>query len=103
MIWPASNMTERKKSVVEAYETATELRALFQAFPDLFLRVDREGKVLDWKGGQSADPFLSPDRFSKNTLQNILPAGVMAQFREAQDRVRKTGAFQIVEFALEGK
>jgi len=99
----AVDMTERKKSEDEAYETSTELRAIFQALPDLFLRVDREGKILDWKGGQSSDPFLSPERFAKDKLHDILPAEVMAQFREAQDKVRKTGSFQIVEFALEGK
>jgi PAS domain S-box-containing protein len=99
----AVDMTEHKKSEDEAYETATELRALFQAFPDLFIRLDRDGKVLDWKGGQNSDPCLSPERFAKQNLQDILSDGVMAQFREAQDKVRKSGVFQIVEFALEGK
>ena len=99
----AIDMTERKKSEDEAYETATELRALFQAFPDLFLRLDREGNALDWKGGQSSDPFLSPERFSKHNLSAILPAEVIAQFVEAQEKVRKTGVFQIVEFALDGR
>jgi PAS domain S-box-containing protein len=99
----AIDMTDRKKSEDEAYETATELRALFQAFPDLFLRLDRGGNALDWKGGQSSDPFLSPERFGKHSLSAILPAEVIAQFVEAQEKVRKTGAFQIVEFALDGR
>jgi len=34
------DITERKKSAQAAYQNATELRALFQAFPDLFLRLD---------------------------------------------------------------
>ncbi|MEY2411885.1 MAG: hypothetical protein QOD84_491, partial [Acidobacteriaceae bacterium] len=87
----AIDMTDRKKSEDEAYETATELRALFQAFPDLFLRLDREGNALDWKGGQSSDPFLSPERFGKHSLAGILPPLVIAQFVEAQEKVRKTG------------
>ena len=70
------DVTERKKSEDQAYETAAELRALFQAFPDLFLRIDREGKVLDCKGGQDSDPFLSPDKFADQNLKDILPAGV---------------------------
>ncbi len=99
----AIDMTDRKKSEDEAYETSTELRALFQAFPDLFLRLDRKGDILDWKGGQSSDPFLSPEKFSKNNLHGILSAEVKAQFREAQEKVRKSGKFQIVEFTVEGK
>src|SRR2546429_672278 len=82
----AIEMTERKKSEDEAYETATELRALFKAFPDFFLRLDREGNALDWKGGQAPDPFLSPEKFSKQNLPDILPADVIAQFLEAQDK-----------------
>src|SRR5262249_12964858 len=91
------DMTERKKSEDEAYQTATELRVLFQAFPDLFLRLDREGSVLDCKGGQTADPFLSPKEFLGHTLRDVLPVAVVAQFREAQDKVRKTSAVEVVE------
>ncbi len=36
------DVTDRKHIEDAAYQNATELRALFQAFPDLFLRVDRE-------------------------------------------------------------
>jgi len=99
----AIDMTERKRSEDEAYQTATELRVLFQALPDLFLRLDRDGNVLDCKGGQSADPFLSPEKFSTHKLRDIVPGAVMAQLREAQDKVRKTNAVEVVEFALEGR
>jgi len=97
------DVTERKKSEDQAYETAAELRALFQAFPDLFLRVDREGNVLDCKGGQSSDPFLSPDKFLDHNLRDILPSGVAELFGEAQDKVRKSGALELIEFKVEGR
>jgi PAS domain S-box-containing protein len=97
------DVTERKKSEDQAYETAAELRALFQAFPDLFLRIDREGNVLDCKGGQSSDPFLSPDKFAQQNLRDILPEGVALLFGEAQDKVRKTGALELIEFKAEGR
>ncbi len=97
------DVTERKKSEDQAYETAAELRALFQAFPDLFLRIDRDGNVLDCKGGQSSDPFLSPDKFAEQNLKDILPEGVVELFGEAQDKVRKTGALELIEFKAAGK
>ena len=97
------DVTERKKSEDQAYETAAELRALFQAFPDLFLRIDRDGNVLDCKGGQSSDPFLSPDKFAEQNLKDILPEGVAELFGEAQDKVRKTGALELIEFKAAGK
>ena len=97
------DITERKKSEDHAYETASELRALFQAFPDLFLRLDRDGNVLDCKGGQSSDPFLSPDKFTDRNLRDILPAGVAEQFGEAQDKVRKSAAMEVLEFRAQGR
>jgi PAS domain S-box-containing protein len=97
------DVTERKKSEDQAYETASELRALFQAFPDLFLRIDREGTILDCKGGQSSDPFLSADKFTDRNLKDILPAQVVELFGEAQDKVRKTGTLEVIEFTAEGR
>ncbi|MBZ5611872.1 MAG: response regulator [Acidobacteriia bacterium] len=99
----AIDVTERKKSDEEAYQIATELRALFQAFPDLFLRVDREAKVLDAKGGQNSDQFLSAEKLLGHNLQEILPANAGAQFLEALDKVRRTTTMEIVEFDLDGR
>ena len=95
------DMTEGKKIEDQAYEAATELRALFQTFPDLFLRLDRSAKILDSTGGQSSDQFLLPDRFQGRNLRDLLPGAVMQQFHDAQERARKTKAPQIVEFAIE--
>ena len=97
------DVTERKKSEDHAYETAAELRALFQAFPDLFLRLDRAGNVLDCKGGQSSDPFLTVEKFTDHNLKEILPAGVAELFCEAQDKVRKSGVLEVLEFSAEGR
>jgi PAS domain S-box-containing protein len=97
----AIDMTEGKKSEDQAYEAATELRALFQTVPDLFLRVDRNGNVLDSTGGQSSDQFLSPDKFRSKNLKDLLPAGAMDQVQDAQEKARKTKAPQIVEFNVE--
>jgi len=97
------DVTERKKSEDRAYETATELRALFQAFPDLFLKLDREGNVLDSKGGQSSDPFLAPEKFADHNLKELLTEPIAKQFGEAQDKVRKTSAVEVIEFTVEGR
>jgi PAS domain S-box-containing protein len=96
------DVTERKQSEDAAYQNATELRALFQAFPDLFLRLDRNGAVLDAQAGQSSDSFLSPEKFAGGNLQDILSGtkGVMEQVRSAQEKVRKTGAVEVVEFPI---
>ena len=93
------DVTDRKNSEDSAYQNAAEVRALFQAFPDLFLRLDKSETVLDAKGGQSPDSFLKPDEFQGRNLQDVLPVGVLAQVREAQTRVRNSHYMEIVEFA----
>jgi PAS domain S-box-containing protein len=95
------DVTESKNSKDAAYQNAAELRALFQAFPDLFLRLDKSETVLEAKGGQSSDSFLGTDQLVGRNLQDLLPAGALAQVREAQERVRKSNAMELVEFALE--
>jgi len=97
------DMTEGKKSEDQAYEAASELRALFQTFPDLFIRLDRGGQVVESTGGQSSDQFLSPDKFRGRNLQDLLPASVVDQVREAQEKARKTKAPQVVEFNVDGR
>jgi PAS domain S-box-containing protein len=97
------NITERKSSENAAYQNAAELRAMFQAFPDLFLRLDQNENVLDAKGGQSSDAFLSADKFPGRNLQDVLPAGALAQVRAAQEKVRASNAMELVEFAIEDR
>ncbi len=97
------DVTERKKSDEEAYQAGTELRALFQAFPDLFLRVNRETKVLDANGGQSSDPFLSAEKLMGRSLQTILPPETAVQFVQALEKVRRTTTMEILEFEMDGR
>jgi PAS domain S-box-containing protein len=97
------DITERKYSEEAAYRNATELRALFQAFPDLFLRLDKSDTVLDAKGGQGFDPFLSANKFSGRNLQDLLPAGALDRVREAREKVRNSNAMELLEFEIEDR
>lgn len=54
------NMLERslELSSQELLQANSELRAIFQAFPDLFFRLDNEGTILDCKGGITTDLYI---------------------------------------------
>jgi PAS domain S-box-containing protein len=97
------DITERKESEEAAYQNAAELRALFQAFPDLFLRLDKTEAVLDANGGQRSDPFLSAEKFEGRNLQDLLPANVLGEIRAAQERGRARNGMEIVEFSIEDR
>ncbi len=95
------DITERKNSEDAAYQNATELRALFQAFPDLFLRLDKSENVLDAKGGQRSDAFLGAGQFPGRNLQDLLPAGVLARGSGGSEESPRSNAMEMVEFAIE--
>ena len=97
----AVDVTQRKKSDEQAFQIASELHALFQAFPDFFLRLDREGKVQDAKGGGKSDPFLAPDKFVGRNLKELLPPDAVDQFVRAQEHVRRTKSLGIAEFSVD--
>jgi len=43
----------------ELLQANSELRAIFRTLPDVYLRVTREGQVLDFKGPEEPDPHFS--------------------------------------------
>jgi len=93
------DITDREKSEERALETASELKALFQAFPDLFLRLDAEGNVLDCKGGDTEKNLLSPQTFAGRRLHDALPSNAADLLVEAAATVRRTNEVEIVEYS----
>ncbi|HYV62849.1 MAG TPA: PAS domain S-box protein, partial [Bryobacteraceae bacterium] len=97
------DVTERHRSAEEAGKAASELRALFQAFPDLFLRLNADGQVLECSGGNTKDPFLDPRKFSGRTLGEVLPATTAESIVEAIGRVRRTNALEVIEYSEDSR
>ena len=97
------DITERHRSAEEAGKAASELKALFQAFPDLFLRLNADGQVLECSGGNTKDPFLDPRKFSGRTLGEVLPVGTAESIVEAIGRVRRTNALEVIEYSEDSR
>jgi len=97
------DVTDLKRSEDTAFETAKELQALFQGFPDLFLRINKNDTVLDAKGGQRSDSFLRTDKFQGKNLQDLLPAGVLSQVCAALEKVHKGNSMEMVEFSIQDR
>ena len=95
----AVDVTHRKRSDEQAFQAATELRALFRAFPDLFLHLDREGKIQEAKCGETSDPFFKPEKLLGRNLKEILPAEVQDVVAQAQ--VKRTKSVGVIEFCVE--
>src|SRR5437762_3572923 len=99
----ALDVTEHIRKEEEIWQTTAELRAIFQALPDKFLRLDMNGVILDYRGSSDSN-FLGKhqDLVGKSILKNA-PEEVARQFEKAILRVRKTSSMVAIEYSLPGE
>ena len=81
----------RTRAERERQAALDELHALFNAIPDLIFVLDREGRFLDFKGGDPDLLMLPPGEFLGRRLEEVLPPELAAQTREALVEVLGTG------------
>ncbi|HKR66384.1 MAG TPA: hypothetical protein VJZ00_21835, partial [Thermoanaerobaculia bacterium] len=59
----------------ELMSANSELRAIFEAVPDLFLRVDREGRVIDAKSRGETDLHFPPVAMFRDAVRALAEQG----------------------------
>src|SRR5260370_10250966 len=90
----ALDVTERIRKEDEIWQTTEELRALFQALPDVFLRLDTAGVIVDYRGPK-------PSAFAVGkALQSLVSPEVGRQIEKAIARVRQSSALVAIEYSL---
>src|SRR5262249_6522277 len=92
------DITERQKNEEDAFRATTELKALFQAFPDLFLRVDSSDFVRDVRAPQQQDAFPLAQSFLGRRFGEAPPADAVDPARQALAKARKTGQMVVLEY-----
>ncbi len=65
-------ITEMVKTRKALEQRNKELQSIFDAFPDLFFRLDAEGRYLDFKAGMKAT-FMPPEMFLGKKIVDIMP------------------------------
>jgi PAS domain S-box-containing protein len=66
------DLTEPTQTQAEVRQTTSELKAIFQAFPDLFLRADPQGKILDQRAPGSAAEYGFSDQSEGQRIHQLL-------------------------------
>jgi signal transduction histidine kinase/DNA-binding response OmpR family regulator len=99
-----------KKQLIEELEelrekmvqlvSLSELDAIFKGLPDIYLRLDRNGTVLDFKAGSLDDLYSKPEEFVGRKIKNILPPEAGAKLDACIEEVEKTQLLSIFEYAL---
>lgn len=78
-----TDLSRRKQIEEELRRTAGELRAVFDAFPDLFFRLDTGGRIVDYHSGRSPEPAATPDAVRGRRLVDLFPAEVAERYADA--------------------
>lgn len=69
-----TDITDRKIAQSKLQEKNEELQSIFDAFPDLLFRLDKTGKIIDFKAGNTSDLFAQPSTFINKHFEDILPS-----------------------------
>jgi signal transduction histidine kinase len=93
-----ANLRERACEVEEAQ---AQLEALFQAFPDAYLRFDPEGTILELRARDLFLPFQAYDRLLTRRVRDLLAPAEGALVEETIREVHSGGVMQVIEFTQE--
>jgi two-component system sensor histidine kinase/response regulator len=98
----ALDVSEHLRKEEEIWQTTGELKAIFQALPDVFMRLDTDGLILDYRGPRTTT-FLGQAREAVGRrFQSLVPAEAGRQIEKAIARVRKTNTMVAIEYSLPG-
>src|SRR5438270_1522198 len=99
------DLDPRVRAFVEAVDDTyrqgdSEMQAILQSFPDLFFRLDRNGRILDCKGGNPDDFLISRENLIGKRIQNIPDPGARRALREAVQTNAMTHFPVSIEYGL---
>ena len=93
-------LSEKKKqtSFEKLLMQESKMKALLEAIPDMIVRIDREGVVLDVKDPIGFEPFINPSQILDEKIIDAWPAKIAKEVIGSIERVFVTGEHQILEF-----
>ncbi len=96
------NMLERslELSSQELLQANSEMRAVFQAFPDIFFRLDKEGTILEYKTGSTTDLYIPLEELIGKKIHNVPFENIGDKFFEAIHEVQKTKSTISIEYSM---
>lgn len=93
-------ISDRIATEAQLLQTTSDLQEIFQAFPDLYFRLDSDGKILSYYNNKLSDLYLPPEEFLGKRMQDILPKNIGLQFLAAIRQVQQTNSLVAIEYCL---
>ncbi|MEM6398981.1 MAG: histidine kinase dimerization/phosphoacceptor domain -containing protein [Cyanobacteria bacterium P01_D01_bin.116] len=81
-------------------QTTSELQELFQAFPDIYFRLNKDCIILSCHAQEFSDLYLPPDKFLGKRLQEVVPPNIADQFQTAISQILETNSSTAIEYSL---
>jgi diguanylate cyclase (GGDEF)-like protein len=75
-------------------------RSFFEVFPDVLLRLDSRGYILDYKAPLDSELYLVQEAWHGKKLQDLLPLQVVAAFERTLQQVFCTQTTEQIEYSL---
>ncbi len=72
----------------ELFQANSEMREIFQSFPDLFFRTDLKGKILDFNRLDNEDDYFKPQQLIGKFIQCIPEKELAEKFKDAIEEVK---------------
>ena len=96
----AQQVAERRKAELGLMQKASELEAVFRAFPDLYFRLSREGRILGYYAGRAYDLYVPAEQFLGKLMSEVLPWEAAREFQSALRELEDTKSLVSVEYSL---
>lgn len=107
ILWNSTLHKKVKEKTKELSLLVEELRkseargkALLQAIPDMFLLINKDGKILDYKNAKNNDLFRIPSKFINENLSAIFKEEISEKFFTVIKKVIETGNIETIEYSI---
>lgn len=82
-------------------QKSAELEALVAALPDLYFRLDAQGRIRDYRAGRPVDLYLEPEEFLGRPMAACLPPDVGQRLETTRLQAIATQQTTVLEYALD--
>ena len=86
---------KRESSVEQLMIKDSKKQTLLEAIPDMIMRIDRNGVVLDYKEPLGVSPFIDPAEILDNKIADTWPTDIAKPVLAAIEKVFETSSLQM--------
>ena len=94
------DITSNKKAEIELDQTNADLKTILQAIPEQYIRLNRDGTILDFKKSRDSDSSIFiPDSIGKN-IHTLFPPLIQEKLHTAIEEMLSTNSPVRLEYSL---